>query len=304
MSPIDPTRSVVFVLNGAAGSNQAPKAREMITRIAAEAGTRVLIHIAGSGTDLCDLARRAVEERSSMVVAGGGDGTVSAVASVLVGGDSVLGVLPLGTLNHFAKDLAIPLDIEAAARNIFRGHIISVDVGEVNGRIFLNNSSLGVYPRIVRFREAQRTAGQNKWVAFAGALVAAIQRHALFHVHLRIDGDGELSRATAFVFVGNNEYEMTGLRIGARKTLDAGHLWICLPLRGGRADLVRMALRALVGQLQGSDLQVLNAKEIVIQTKKRRPNVATDGEVIHMSGPLQYRIRPRALKVIVPAENN
>jgi diacylglycerol kinase family enzyme len=304
MSLVDPTPSVVFILNGAAGSSRAPEARELITRFAAEAGTPARIHIAGSGSDVCDLARRAVEERSPMVIAGGGDGTVNAVASMLVGSDRVLGVLPLGTLNHFAKDLAIPLDIEAALQNIFHGRVIAVDVGEVNGRIFLNNSSLGVYPRIVRYRETQRSMGQNKWVAFAGALIAAMRRHSLFHVHLRIDGDDELSRATAFVFVGNNEYEMTGLHIGARKTLDAGYLWICLPRRGGRVDLVRLALRALFGRLQDSDLHLLSGKEVVIQTRKRRPNVATDGEVNHMAAPLQYRIRPRALKVIVTAQDN
>jgi diacylglycerol kinase family enzyme len=294
----------VFILNGAAGSNQAQEAGELIARIAAEAAAAARVHIAGSGSEICDLARRAVDEGALSVIAGGGDGTVNAVAGMLVGSDVRLGVLPLGTLNHFAKDLGIPLEIEAAARNIFQGRVVSVDVGDVNGRIFLNNSSLGVYPQIVRYREAQRSQGQNKWIAFARALLDAMRRHALFQVHLQIDGDGELSRATAFVFVGNNEYEMTGLHIGARKSLDAGNLWICLPSRGGRADLVRMALRALVGRLRDSDLQAVGAREIVIETGERQPNVAMDGEVSRLAAPLHYRIRPRALKVIVPAEDS
>jgi diacylglycerol kinase family enzyme len=266
-------------------------------------GTPVQIHIAGSGSEVGDLARRSVAEGARLVVAGGGDGTVNAVASVLVGGDVVLGILPLGTLNHFAKDLEIPLDIGAATRNTLQGRVISVDVGDVNGRIFLNNSSLGVYPQIVRYREAERSKGHNKWLAFVRAVVAVMRRHSLFHVRLRIDRNNEISRATAFVFVGNNEYEKTGLRIGARKRVDAGHLWICLPRRGGRTDLVRLALRALFGWFQESDLHALHAKEAVVQTRKHRPSVATDGEVNHMEAPLQYRIRPRALRVIVPAED-
>ncbi len=291
---------VVFILNGAAGTNRADEAREVIARIAAESGARAQIHIAGSGADIGDLARRAVEQGAVAVIAGGGDGTVNAVASMLVGSDVALGVLPLGTLNHFAKDLGIPLDIEAAIRTIFQGRLRSVDAGEVNGRIFLNNSSLGIYPRVVRYREAERAQGHSKWIAFARAILTALQRHTLFHVHLRTDGDKELSRATAFVFVGNNEYEMTGLRIGARKSLEAGNLWVCVPRRGGRGDLLRLALRALLGRIQDSDLHVLTAREIVIQTGKRRPSVATDGEVAHMAAPLRYRILPRALNVIVP----
>jgi diacylglycerol kinase family enzyme len=292
---------VVFILNGAAGANRADEARESIARVAAESGAIARIQIAGSGADICDFARLAVKEGAVAVIAGGGDGTVNAVASTLLGSEVALGVLPLGTLNHFAKDLGIPLDIEAATRNIFQGRQVSVDVGEVNGRIFLNNSSLGVYPRVVRYREAHRAQGHNKWVAFVRAILLVLRRHALFHVRLRIDRDKELSRATAFVFVGNNEYEMTGLRIGARKALDAGNLWVCLPSRGGRADLVRLALRALLGRLQGSDLHLLSAREMVIHTGKKRSSVAIDGEVANMAPPLKYRILPRALKVIVPA---
>ena len=166
-------RALSLILNGGAGTNRADEAHEVIARIAAESGATVRIHLAGSGSDVCGLARRAVEQGAAVVVAGGGDGTVNAVASILLGRDMALGVLPLGTLNHFAKDLGIPLDIEAATRTIFQGRQVSVDVGEVNDRIFLNNSSLGIYPRIVRYREAQRAQGQNKWIAFARAILAA-----------------------------------------------------------------------------------------------------------------------------------
>ena len=89
-------------------------------------------------------------------MAAGGDGTINSVASAVVGSEKSLGVLPFGTMNHFAKDLHIPLDLEGAVNTIVAGHKTKVDVGEVNGRIFLNNSSLGLYPSIVRERQKQR----------------------------------------------------------------------------------------------------------------------------------------------------
>jgi diacylglycerol kinase family enzyme len=296
-------RGVVFILNGAAGGGRADEARAAILRHAGGAGAPAQIHATRNGAEIGDLVRQAVAQGASLVVAGGGDGTVNAVASALVGSEAALGVLPLGTLNHFAKDLKIPLEIDAAVENVFSGRIAAIDVGEVNGRIFLNNSSLGLYPRIVRYREAERAQGHNKWIAFARAIVAALRRHSLFHVRLHGDGGQALSRATAFVFIGNNEYEMSGANIGARKSLEGGQLWVCLPRRGGRLDLLHLALRALVGRLRDRDLHVLKAGEIVIEMRKPRPSVATDGEVVDMAAPLTYRIRPRTLKVVVPAES-
>ena len=111
------------------------------------------IQVGRSGTEIVELARYAAKGESSVVVAGGGDGTVNAVASELVGTGKILGVLPLGTLNHFAKDLCIPLDIESAVDVIAQETITQIDIGEVNGRYFLNNSSIGLYPQIVQERE-------------------------------------------------------------------------------------------------------------------------------------------------------
>src|SRR5476649_731552 len=114
-------------------------------------------------------AKRALARGVDAVVAGGGDGTINAVASVLAGSSVALGVLPLGTLNHFAKDLNIPLDLDQAIATIARGTTAQVDVGDVNGRIFVNNSSLGLYPHIVRARDQQqRRLGRGKWTRLAG----------------------------------------------------------------------------------------------------------------------------------------
>jgi diacylglycerol kinase family enzyme len=236
-----------------------------------------------------------------VVVAGGGDGTINTVASILVGSNIALGVLPLGTLNHFAKDLNIPLELEAATHNIIAGHAIQIDVGEVNGRIFLNNSSLGLYPTMVIHREKQQERlGRRKWPAFVWATLTMLRRYPFMNVRLSTN-DQELIRRTPFVFIGNNEYLMDGFNIGVRGCLDAGQLSLYVPHRTGRLGLLRLALRALFGRLrEAKDFDALCTKSISIETHRKRLHVAIDGEVTLMDTPLHYRVRPGALRVIVP----
>jgi diacylglycerol kinase family enzyme len=247
-------------------------------------------------------ARKAIGDGVQAVVAGGGDGTINAVASVLADSGVAFGVLPLGTLNHFAKDLGIPLAPDQAVRNVVEGKRIRVDVGEVNGRVFLNNSSLGLYPDIVRDREKQQhRLGRGKWPAAAWATVAALRRYPFLNVRLTVDGV-QHARRTPFVFIGNNEYIMQGLSVGARARLDCGVLSLYVAQRPGRLGLLRFAWRALCGRLaQERDFDVMLSDKIDIETHHRHLRVATDGEVSVMATPLRYRIRPAALTVIVPS---
>jgi diacylglycerol kinase family enzyme len=167
------------------------------------------------------------------------------VAGALVGTDTALGVLPIGTLNHFAKDVGIPLDLDAAIRNVFTRQIAIVDVGEVNGRVFVNNSGIGLYPHIVRQREEQQRHGHVKWVAFVLAVGSVLRRYSRLRVRVHMDEAEALARVTPLSFVGNNKYEVAGLEIGRRTSLDSGRLWVCSAPRTSRRSLMRMALRAL-----------------------------------------------------------
>jgi diacylglycerol kinase family enzyme len=214
-------------------------------------------------------------------------------------------VLPLGTLNHFAKDLRIPLTLEEAARNVCEGREVSVDVSEVNGQVFINNSSLGLYPRIVRRREKlQERSGSGKWSAFVRAALAMLRRYPFLDVRLSADGQ-EIVRKTPFVFVGNNEYQTESVQMGGRERLDAGHMSLYVAHRTGRLGLLRLALSALFGRLrQAKDFDSHSAQEIWVETRRhKRLPVATDGEVTVMTTPLHYRIRPGALRVIVPRDD-
>ena len=131
------------------------------------AGINPKIIAANETKDLTALARDAASDNEDTIVAGGGDGTVNSIAAVLAGSEKTFGVLPFGTLNHFAKDLHIPLDLPGAVRTIIEHHVTAVDVGEVNGRVFVNNSSLGIYPHIVHRRAVEQVRLKlGKWSAF------------------------------------------------------------------------------------------------------------------------------------------
>jgi diacylglycerol kinase family enzyme len=295
------TAALPVIINGAAGLGHTEAECDNLKTIFRSTGVEARIFAARSGEDLRAIAERVAQDKPATVVAGGGDGTISAVASVLAGSDIALGVLPLGTLNHFAKDLRIPLDVTEAARTIAAAHVVNVDVGEVNGRVFLNNSSLGLYPDIVRGRQhQQRLLGRGKWPALFWATWTTLRRSPFLNVRLCLDTQEQQYRST-FVFIGNNEYVMEGFNIGVRERLDTGRLSIYVTQRRGRLGLLLLGLRALFHRLdQADDFDAKSAHRIVVETRHRRLHVATDGEVTVMDTPLEYRIRPRALRVIAP----
>ncbi|HYN86014.1 MAG TPA: diacylglycerol kinase family protein [Pyrinomonadaceae bacterium] len=299
-----PTADVI--VNATAGTSGDALSRDSLAAVFRDAGLDARVRVTSDGAEALREARAAVEERDgdTTLVAGGGDGTIGALAALVAGTQRRFGVLPLGTFNHFAKDLGLPLALDEAARVAAGGRTIVVDVGEVNGRVFVNNSSIGLYPRIVRRRrKEQERLGRGKWTAFLFAAFAVFRRYPFLTVRLSADGR-TLIRKTPFVFVGNNVYEMEGLQIGARQRLDAGVLSLYVTHRTGRFGLLLLAVRALAGRLrEAKDFDALTAKEIWIETRRpRRMRVATDGEVTIMRTPLHYRIRPRALRVIVPRD--
>ncbi len=294
------TADVEIILNDSAGNGDKETARARLTEIFAAHGVAARVALAQSGAEIAELAERAAKGTARIVVAGGGDGTINAVAAKLIDTDKTLGVLPLGTLNHFAKDLHIPLALDAAAEMIITGRVARVDVGEVNGRIFLNNSSLGLYPNLVRQREKQQRQGHTKWLAFLWAALVVFKRYPFMSVRLSVDGRELVSR-TPLVFIGNNEYEMDGFNVGGRACLDAGQLSLHVTHKAGRGRLLLLALRALFGRLRAAeDFDSLCAREVWIETRRARLRVATDGEINIMQTPLHYRVRPGALSVLVP----
>jgi YegS/Rv2252/BmrU family lipid kinase len=294
-------QAVCVIVNPSAHSDGAAQVTSDLNRHFAAAGIQVEIKLAKPGEQMTLEMEAAIARKPTTIVVGGGDGTLSAAATLLIDSEIALGILPLGTLNHFARDLHIPLDIEQAVATIAAAHCARVDVGAVNDRYFLNNASLGIYPRLVKKRELQQQwLGRGKWPAFAMAALAVLRRYPFVEVVLNIDGKS-LARRTPFVFVGNNRYEMEGLRIGERARLDAGELSLYVANRTGRLGLLRLALRALLGHLnQAKDFDTVCAKHIEVRTRHALTHLATDGEIHLLETPLRFRVMPGALKVIVP----
>jgi len=296
------TTPVAVIVNARSGGGHDAAWAKQLTGMFATHGIAVRVELAADGLAVAEAVRRAMKHAPRMIVAGGGDGTVNCIATHLVDTDICLGVLPLGTLNHFAKDLKIPLALEEAVRTIAAAHTTRVDVGEVNDRIFLNNSSLGLYPDIVHDREQQqRRLGRGKWPAAAWAALAALRRYPFLSMRLDVNGE-RLARRTPFVFIGNNAYTMQGLAIGERARLDEGVLSLYVAQHPTRLGLLRFALDALRGRLGSEpDFDILQAPGFDIDTPHKRLRVATDGEVTVMNPPLRYRMRPGALTVLVPS---
>jgi diacylglycerol kinase family enzyme len=254
-----------------------------------------------SGHGLAAAASRAVAAGYTMLVAAGGDGTVSSVASVAAAHGIVFGVIPLGNMNHFARDAGIPLDLEAAVAGLACGRVVPVDVGEVNGRAFLNNSSLGLYPRLVWEREQQQRRGRRKPIALALAALRVWREYR--HISVTIKGRSYRRNVrTPFVFVGNNEYAIDGGRIDARASLHDGCLQLCMAPNADRRLMARIVFAAIAGRLRTVDgFERVLASELTIAMPSRRVGVSLDGELRILESPLHYRTRPRALRVIVPA---
>jgi diacylglycerol kinase family enzyme len=269
----------------------------------AEIGMRVDFPVSKKRASIAELTTEAIKEGYDVVVAAGGDGTVNAVAGALMGTSVRLGILPLGTLNHFAKDIKIPLNIEAAMRTIATGQIKMVDVGEVNGKIFVNNSSLGLYPSIVRLREAIRKSGHHKWSAFFRAAWETFVRFPRLKLELKSPAAPDTPIVTPIIFVGNNVYEMTLANLGGRNALDQGNLWVVVPLAKTRWQLVSALFALVRGRVRPSDVFAFEAGNLIVNQTQTAVNVALDGEVLMLQPPLHFAIRPRALRVIVPVES-
>jgi diacylglycerol kinase family enzyme len=235
------------------------------------------------------------------VVAAGGDGTISCAAGHLAGSDRPLAILPLGTLNHLARDAGIPADLDAAAAVIAAGHVRPIDVAEVNGHVFVNNSGVGLYPDMVRFREAEQGRGRSKRWAMLSASLRALRSFKRRRLWISAPGV-ETPIRTPLLFVGNNRFQASLFALGHREALDEGELSLHAVRAKSRVHLFWAGLRGLIGRLdQQRDFVNLYATEAVISSDRARLTISADGETFSMETPLEYRIRPKALRLIVPS---
>lgn len=258
---------------------------------------------ARSEVPLAERIADAMASDAPTIVAAGGDGTITALAAALVGSDKNLAILPLGTVNALAKDLHVPLDLESAVAALVTGETHRIDVGEVNGRIFLHKVVVGVIPGVAAGRE--RIRGRQDTAAKIGFLRYFFRRLARARrIAVVIDpGNGErrIERVQAMA-VASNAYDEGVGQFFSRQSLDRGTLTLYVLRHFTTRDFLRLTTGMLLGRWQNDEaLSVEAVNSVTIDTRKDLIKVMFDGEVETLHTPLQFKIRPKALSVIVPA---
>lgn len=236
-----------------------------------------------------------------VLVAAGGDGTVSSVAGAAAKAHKLIAILPTGTLNHFARDAGVPLDLEAAVEVLRDGRERLVDVGAVNGHLFLNNVSIGNYPRMVHQRDALERRGHSRVVASALAVARTWWHLRKLTTHLDVD-ERAVIRRSPFIIVGNGSYALSGLSLGRREQITDGQLSLYIAPPTGRLGVLTLPLRALAGTLEHHEqFEAFCASRITASFRRSRIGVAIDGEIVELHAPLEFVIRRRALRVLTPS---
>ena len=263
---------------------------------------------AGLAVDVRLLPGRAIAAAAAalasreLVVVGGGDGTLGCAAAALVKGGATLGILPLGTRNHLARELGVPLDLDGAARLIAERPVRAIDLGRVGdgegARVFVNNASIGLYPALVRRRDDHPAP---KWLAALPATVGALGRLRHHRLRLSLDGD-EQPVVTPLLFVGNNRYLLDREGMGTREALDDGRLSVYAVASRRRLALIGFAIRTLLGRADPErDFAAIgDVARLTVAGHGRSIDVALDGEVVRLPLPLRFRSDPGALKVVAP----
>jgi diacylglycerol kinase family enzyme len=289
---------VDIILNARSGAAENDAVAEHAIEYLAGHGFEARVELTRSPAALMRAAKAAADGDAAIVVAAGGDGTVAAVADKVCETGKVLGILPLGTFNYLARRFLIPEPINEALAVIAAGN----GVGEVNGRIFINNSSIGLYPAALKQRETTyRQVGRSQAAAYLSVAMVLLRPPALLSLQLTIDGV-RLARRTPLVFAGVNPHQLEQFGISGHDCPEDGRmaLYITKPLSA--PQLWRLAVRGFFRGLHGAEeLEVVCARELVVNARRRRRlRVAMDGEIVRLDLPLRYRFRDNALRVLVP----
>ncbi len=295
---------LVVVLNRRSGARRAHEAADLIERLTREAGRACRVHAVRRGAHVPAVARAAVEEArrlGGILVAAGGDGTLNAVAQEAYRESLPFAALPQGTFNYFGREHRLSLELEQALASLLKARPRAVQVGEVNGRLFLVNASVGLYPRVLEEREAAtREHGRYRWVALWSGIRTVLRERRRLALRVELDGEPRLLEA-ATIFVGNNRVQLDRLGVAQAEALDHGQLvalWV-RPL--DPVSTLGLLWKGATGQLeQARAVESFGFRELEVQslsgaTRPRWLKVAIDGEVLWLRTPLRFRPAPRPL---------
>ncbi|MBC7137255.1 MAG: NAD(+)/NADH kinase [Defluviimonas sp.] len=292
---------ICIIANTGAGRKKAAQLHALLDPMIEKIGGHPDLRLIREGEDIAAAARDARAGGFATIIAAGGDGTVCAVAAELIGTDIAMGVLPMGTFNFFSRSLGFPEDPQEAVAALTEAEPRKIAVGEINGRVFLNNASLGLYPAILESREQiYDRFGRSRMAAYWSVLrtIAGFRRPSVMKV--TVDGEARRLR-TPMVFVAANGYQLDQFGLPGNECLDRGQFAVFLAPDCSRGQLVRFAARlALRKARPETDFELICGADIVIETRRPRRNIARDGERDRMTGPFRFRMLPAALKVLAP----
>ena len=302
---IDPAAQLLFVINAASGRHDADVTRQVIeTALLAAGRTGELLF--ARPDELARVAQQAAltaTERRTAVIAVGGDGTINSVAQAAHAQGCVMGVMPQGTFNYFARTHAIPTDPAAAAQALLRSEPVAVQVGLINDRVFLVNASVGLYPQLLEDREAYKARfGRSRLVAFGAALVTLMGRHR--QLRLRIEhGPNAREITTPTLFVGNNRLQLEQVGLPEARAIDEGCIAAVMLRPIGALTMLWLMLRGSLGTLGEADtVESFKFHRMLVKPRPawggRVVKVAFDGEVSRMPMPLDFRVSPKPLYLL------
>ena len=296
-----------IVFNGGSGHLDADEEKQTISRVLQDGG-REFEFLQCEGSESIDaLARRAVglaKSRNGVVVAAGGDGTINAVANAVLGSGCPFGVIPQGTFNYFGREHAISQDSSRAAQVLLRGRLAPVQAGKINGRLFLINASVGLYPKLLEDREAwKQQFGRSRFVAFLSGMATLLKARG--QLDLRIESAGQAtSLRTPTLFVGNNRLQLAQAGIDAQQANAVGHGQLAAvavrPI--GTLALFGLLLRGVLGRIgEAENIRSFSFRRLTVTPRRmKRIKVATDGEIVWMQTPLVFEVAPEPLLLLVP----
>ena len=305
---LDPAAPLIFIINAASGSSDGDAKRVVIEdalRAAGRQGDVRFVRPDALAQEARAAAATALATRSA-VVAVGGDGTINAVAQAAHAAGSAMGVVPLGTFNYVARTHGIPTEPAEAAQMLMHAVPVPVQVGTVNGHVFLVNASLGLYPALLEDRETYKARfGRSRWVAMGAACMTLLRGHR--QLRLLIEEGGVVREVrTPTLFVGNNrlQLEQVGLDLSAHpaRVLDDGRIAAVMLKPIGTPTMAWLMLRGAMGSLGEADsVDSFAFQRMVVQPRRRKIKVAFDGEIARMRTPIEFRVAAQPLFLLKPS---
>lgn len=293
--------SIEVILNARSGSQEAAESRAILEKVFGASGRSFGISVA-AGDEIGRVAEEKAQSDCEVLVAGGGDGTICGVAEAARKSNKTLGVLPLGTFNYFANNLGIPLELEQASRVILDGEPVRALVVDLDGRLILNNASIGIHPAVLlRRRKLYRRWGRSQLNAYLSVALTVFQPPPRMRVRLDTD-EGEVVRETPLVMICSNAFQMETFGLAGKECLANGKFALYVAKMAGPATIFRLGLRTAVRCLRPEiDYEVICTSAVTIETLRRRSfRAAVDGELERLESPLRFQVAPQQLCVLAP----